>query len=107
LSRRRICLTLGTASIVAFLVLRGFNLHGDPRPWVAPAHPANVQSQSSGAPASASAASPAPQQAAPATPQRRPQAPAWISFLNTTKYPASLLFLLMTLGPMLLVLPFL
>jgi uncharacterized membrane protein len=107
LSRRRICLTLGTACVVAFLVLRAFNLYGDPRPWIAPAHPASVQNQTSGAPASATAASPAPQQAAPATPPRRPQAPAWISFLNTTKYPASLLFLLMTLGPMLLVLPLL
>jgi uncharacterized membrane protein len=111
-SRRKICLALGTASIVAFLVLRGFNLYGDPRPWAAPAQPANAQSQNaphtaSGAPASATAAKPAPQQAAPVAPPRRPQAPAWISFLNTTKYPASLLFLLMTLGPMLLVLPLL
>ena len=100
LSRRRMCLTLGTTCIVAFLVLRGLNFYGDPRPWVAPAHPASVQGQISGAPASATAASPAP-----VAPPRRPQAPAWISFLNTTKYPASLLFLLMTLGPMLLVLP--
>jgi len=105
---RKVCLALGTASIVAFLVLRGFNLYGDPRPWVAPA--ANAQSQNvphSGATASTTTASPAAQQSAPVTPPRRPQAPAWISFLNTTKYPASLLFLLMTLGPMLLVLPFL
>ena len=106
-SRRKICLTLGATCIVAFLVLRGFNLYGDPRPWVAPAHSATVQGQTSGAPASAAAAGPSPQQASPATPPRRPQAPAWISFLNTTKYPASLLFLLMTLGPMLLVLPLL
>jgi uncharacterized membrane protein len=109
--RRKICLALGTTAIALFLVLRGFNLYGDPRPWVAPAHPANTQSQNaphttSGAPASTTTASPAPQQAAPVAP-RRPQAPAWISFLNTTKYPASLLFLLMTLGPMLLVLPLL
>lgn len=102
LSRRKICLTLGTTCIIAFLILRGFNLYGDPRPWAAPAHPATA-----GALASTTTTSPAPQQAAPVNPPRRPQAPAWISFLNTTKYPASLLFLLMTLGPMLLVLPFL
>jgi uncharacterized membrane protein len=103
-ARRKICLALGSAAIALFLVLRGFNLYGDPRPWVAPAHLANVQSQTSSA---AAPANPASQQAAPVAPARRPQAPAWISFLNTTKYPASLLFLLMTLGPMLLVLPFL
>src|SRR5262245_45322114 len=97
--RRRICLTLGTAAIALFLVLRGFNLYGDPRPWVKPKpnHPTAQTQQSSGQ-ASQAAPSPAP---------RRPQAPAWISFLNTTKYPASLLFLLMTLGPMFLVFPFL
>ncbi len=108
--RRSICLTLGTACIVAFLVLRGFNLYGDPRPWLAPAPSANAQSQTApqrSATASNTNASPAAQQAAPVAPPRRPQAPAWISFLNTTKYPASLLFLLMTLGPMLLVLPLL
>jgi uncharacterized membrane protein len=108
--RRKICMALGTASIIAFVVLRGFNLYGDPRPWVAPAPSASAQSQNaphSGATASATTASSAAQQAAPVTPPRRPQAPAWISFLNTTKYPASLLFLLMTLGPMLLILPFL
>ena len=108
--RRKICLALGTSAIVLFLLLRGFNLYGDPRPWVAPAHPANVQSQNAphiNSSASTTTASPAAPQAAPVAPPRRPQAPAWISFLNTTKYPASLLFLLMTLGPMLLVLPFL
>src|SRR4029077_14922145 len=31
--RRRACLALGGGAIAAFLVLRGFNLYGDPRPW--------------------------------------------------------------------------
>jgi uncharacterized membrane protein len=95
-SRRKLCLALGATAIVLFLVLRGFNLYGDPRPWSAPAPASNVQSQSSSG-----------GQIVPPAAPRRPQAPAWISFLNTTKYPASLLFLLMTLGPMLLTLAFL
>jgi len=96
--RRKICLALGTAAILLFLILRGFNLYGDPRPWSAPKPPAATQTQT-GAPQSA--------QAAPSTAPKRPQTPAWISFLSTTKYPASLLFLLMTLGPALLALPLL
>src|SRR5262249_35673072 len=98
--RRRICLALGTTAVALFLLLRGFNLYGDPRPWSSPKPPVAQAQQSApgGAQASPAASSPAP---------RRPQAPAWISFLNTTKYPASLLFLLMTLGPTLLAFPFL
>jgi uncharacterized membrane protein len=98
--RRRICVGLGTAAIGLFLVLRGFNLYGDPRPWAKPKPPV-VQAEQSGSGAAQAS------QAAPGPASRRPQAPAWISFLNTNKYPASLLFLLMTLGPMLLVFPFL
>src|SRR5262249_41727638 len=49
-----------------FLLLRGFNLYGDPRPWTA----------------------------------NRP-----LSFLAPNKYPASLLFLLMTLGPTIALVP--
>lgn len=70
--RRRICLRLGAAAIATFLLFRGLNLYGDPRPWTGGPH------------------SPMP---------------AVLRFLSTTKYPASFLFLLMTLGPMLLVLP--
>jgi len=65
--RRRICVSTGLAATAAFVVLRGLNLYGDPRPW------------GTGA----------------------------IDFLNTTKYPASLLFLLMTLGPTIAVMPLL
>lgn len=62
--RDRICLALGLGTIALFVVLRGFNLYGDPRPWAA-----------------------------------SDEMPALFAFLNTTKYPASLSFLLMTLGP--------
>jgi uncharacterized membrane protein len=71
--RRRLCLTIGLAATALFLVLRGFNLYGDPRPW------------------------------APESGQ--PPMPAAFAFLNTTKYPASLSFLLMTLGPTIALLP--
>ncbi len=70
--RKRLCLTLGLSAIGLFLLLRGFNLYGDPRPWHA------------GGPM-----------------------PAWLAFLNTTKYPASLNFLLMTLGPIIALVPLL
>jgi uncharacterized membrane protein len=64
--RRRVCLGIGAACVALFLLLRTFNLYGDPRHWT-------------------------------------PQQP--LSFLNTAKYPASLLFLLMTMGPLILLLP--
>ncbi len=71
--RRRLLIGLGAGAIVAFLVLRGLDLYGDPRPW--------------------SGATNGPS--------------AWMRFLATSKYPASLLFILMTLGPMFLVMPML
>jgi uncharacterized membrane protein len=73
----RLCLTIGL-----LLLLRGFNLYGDPRPWSAP-----------------------PPHVAEAAQEGRPSMPALLSFLNTTKYPASLAFLLMTIGPMLALIP--
>ena len=64
--RDRACLVIGGGAIVLFIVLRTFNIYGDPRPW-------NVEQP--------------------------------LSFLNTNKYPASLLFLLMTMGPLIMLMP--
>ena len=77
--RTRLCLTIGLVAIALFLVLRGFNLYGDPRFWHL-----SVQHQDSS-----------------------PGMPALLSFLNCTKYPASLDFLLMTLGPIIALMPLL
>lgn len=63
--RRKWLLWTGAAAILLFLILRGFNLYGDPNPWSP--QPTLVNSI--------------------------------LSFLNTTKYPTSLHFLLMTIGP--------
>jgi uncharacterized membrane protein len=72
--RRKLCLAIGISATAAFLVLRGFNLYGDPRSWhVAVQH----------------------------------GMPPLLAFLNTTKYPASLSFLLMTLGPIITLVPLL
>jgi len=66
--RRRWLLRIGFSAIFLFIVLRGFNLYGEPHPW---------QTQNS-------------------------FAFSLMSFLNTTKYPPSLHFLLMTMGPALI-----
>ncbi len=71
---------IGCCAITMFVLLRGFNLYGDPglssadAPWNA--HGRNALY-------------------------------AFMSFLNTSKYPPSLLYLLMTLGPALLLVPLL
>jgi uncharacterized membrane protein len=118
--RRRICFTLGTTAIVVFLVLRGFNLYGDPRPWgdaarraqaarlaAQRASPQPTQPSAAGQPsARPSAPPPASNTAAPRRQAPLPT-PALLQFLGTNKYPASLLFLLMTLGPTLVLIPLL
>lgn len=68
--RDRLCLQIGLGATALFLILRGFNLYGDPQPWGGGG-----------------------------------RMPALLSFLNTTKYPASLNFLLMTLGPTIALIP--
>lgn len=62
---------LGLAAIVLFLLLRGTNLYGDPRPWAAQGDAIMTA----------------------------------LSVLNVTKYPPSLLYALITLGPVFLLLP--
>ena len=64
--RRRFLIALGLGLTAAFLLIRGVNAYGDPRPWTDQSSPGFTL----------------------------------LSFLNTTKYPVSLSFLLMTLGPM-------
>jgi uncharacterized membrane protein len=76
--RDRICLGIGLAAVALFLVLRGFNLYGDPFPW---------SSEPGG--------------------EGAPPMPVLFAILNTTKYPASFLFLLMTLGPAIALIPLL
>lgn len=66
--RKRRLLRIGSGAIVLFLLLRAFNIYGDPNLW-------SVQDTFTY---------------------------SILSFLNTTKYPPSLLYLLMTLGPSLL-----
>jgi uncharacterized membrane protein len=75
--RDRLCRAIGFGAIALFLLLRGFDLYGDPRPWRAASAP------------------------------EAPRMPALLAFLNTTKYPASLDFLLMTLGPTIALIPLL
>lgn len=66
--RKKWLLWTGMAAILTFLILRGFNLYGEPDQWS--------------------------QQSTPVY--------SLLSFLNTTKYPMSLQFLLMTMGPALI-----
>jgi uncharacterized membrane protein len=110
--RRRVCLALGGGAIAAFLVLRGFNLYGDPRPWGDEARRVFAQKQAALRATAQGSQQPGGQTAPPARaggPRRPapPPTPALLQLLGTNKYPASLLFLLMTLGPTILLVPLL
>ena len=69
-ARKRFLIQAGVAAVIAFILLRGFNLYGNPSPWTG----------------------------------QRTVALTVASFLNTLKYPPSLHYLLMTLGPALIAL---
>jgi uncharacterized membrane protein len=70
--RQRWLLRLGVAATVAFFVLRGLNVYGDPAPWG----------------------------------RQRSMVLTALSFFNCEKYPPSLAFLLMTLGPAMILLSY-
>ena len=70
-TRRRMLLMLGFGMILAFIVIRGVNIYGDPHPWL---------------------------------PQKNFLFTVF-SFIKCEKYPPSLLYLLMTLGPAIAILP--
>lgn len=71
--RKKILATIGTAAIALFIVIRSFNLYGDPNHWTSQG--------------------------------------TWyrtvLSFINAQKYPPSLDYLLITLGPVMLILAYL
>jgi uncharacterized membrane protein len=77
--RNRLCWQIGLSATALFLALRAFDIYGDPFHWRDAIHPLNGG----------------------------PGMPAPLAFLNTNKYPASLLFLLMTLGPTIALIPLL
>jgi uncharacterized membrane protein len=121
-ARRRWLFLIGTIATLGFVVLRGINIYGDPRPRLDPrvTERATLAARAWSAAAQAHsgqylAVGPMPYLvggADQALPLNHPYlwdeapSPLWsgLSFLNCTKYPASLLYLLMTLGPAILAL---
>lgn len=70
--RKRWLITSGVISIILFIVIRGINLYGNPKPWL----------------------------------EQKTALYSLLSFVDTSKYPPSLDYSLMTIGPALLLLAF-
>src|SRR5262245_47164690 len=99
--RRHWLLSLGLMTVLAFVAIRGLNGYGDPYPWGVqvrdpetgrrydPSQPAEIRKWTGATPLASAVPDPLY---------------TTMSFVNTTKYPPSLDFLLMTLGPALLLL---
>ena len=108
--RRKWLLGLGMAACALFVLVRFVNVYGDPRPWftkVEFVERMNERAAREAAdPRQASAGGPSATDGLNAIAQSplSDTTFAVLSFLNTQKYPPSLLFLLMTLGPAMLVL---
>jgi uncharacterized membrane protein len=93
--RRKWLISAGLAICALFVIVRFVNVYGDPQPWLTKAKAIEIESSLPQGPVPARSSTDSPLSDAEY---------AALSFLNTQKYPPSLLFLLMTLGPAMLIL---